>query len=163
MTRVKPVLARPRYERSLRWRDIGEPDLVVREPRAGEERGSVVIETELKTTVERGIQDWDTRRSALKELFSRNIDGAPMLQVNPRKTEGEDENIVIEALAGGYQYRQTAAGVVQRDAPVANAASFVGNALSHALPLLLFPARGPRPQPQGPGKGLARSKGYAVK
>lgn len=163
MTRVKPVLARPRYERSLRWRDIGEPDLIVKEPRAGDERGSVVIETELKTTVERGIQDWDTRRSALKELFSRNIDGAPMLQVNPRKTEGEDENIVIEALAGGYQYRQTAAGVVQRDAPVLNTAGYVGNALSHALPLLLFPARGPRPQAAGPGRGLARSKGYAVK
>lgn len=119
-TKLKKVLARPRYERCTRWRDIGDPALNQRDQSDSDQRAAFVIEEELGTTFEPGVSNWDTRREGLKEMFSRNVDGRPMVQINPRVTEGEDSNLIIMALSGGYQYPVNAIGQVNRDGPLKN-------------------------------------------
>lgn len=162
-TRLKKVLARPRYERITRWRDIGDPALNTRDQSDSDQRAAFVIEEELNTTFEKGVSDWDTRREGLKEMFYRNIDGQPMVRVNPRVTEGEEFNRILMAFSGGYQYPVNAAGQVSRDGPVKNEHSHVGDAISHGIPILLFPAKdAPRAKPPS-GKSMQRSKGYAVR
>lgn len=162
-TKLKKVLARPRYERCTKWRDIGDPALNQRDQSDSDQRAAFVIEEELSTTFERGVSGWDTRREGLKEMFARNIDGRPMVQINPRVTEGEDSNLVMMALSGGYQYPVNAIGQVNRDGPLKNQHSHIGDAISHGIPLLLFPAKDPPRRTPPDGKSLDRSKGYAVR
>jgi hypothetical protein len=162
-TRLKKVLARPRYERCTKWRDIGDPALNQRDQSDSDQRAAYVIEEELATTFEPGVSNWDTRREGLKEMFYRIVDGRPMVQINPRVTEGEEFNRVLMAFSGGYQYPVNASGMVNRDGPLKNEHSHVGDAISHGMPLLLFPAKDPpRARPRDT-KGLDRVKGYAVR
>jgi len=98
MTRLRPVLARPRYQQIRRWRDIGDPSLDNREQSNSEHRASLVIEALLHTTFERGVSDWETRRTGLKDMFALpNISGVAAVQVNPRLTEGEHFNRIRAA------------------------------------------------------------------
>ena len=168
-TKLKPVLARPRYENIARWRDIGDPAIEKRDESDSDQRAATVIEDELSTPrfqarFERGVSDWNTRREGLKEMFSRNIDGKPMVQVNHRPTEGQSCNWLIMLFSGGYQYPVNAIGHVSRDGPLKNIYSHPGDAISHAIPVLIYPHT---PTPQGRrrtgGQEQERAKGYAVR
>lgn len=168
-TKLKPVLARPRYEAIFRWRDIGDPAINTRDQSDSDQRAANVIEEELSTSkfqvrFESGVSDWNTRREGLKEMFSRNIDGKPMVQINHRPTEGQSCNWLIMLFSGGYQYPVNAVGQVNRDGPLKNLYSHPGDAISHGIPILLFPHT-PTPQPnRGAQKQVrARAAGYAVR
>ena len=169
-TRLKKVLARPRYEKIFKWRDIGDPSLDTRDPSDSDNRPSLVIQEELsqpgrQAYFEKGVMAWETRRESLREMFARNIDGSPMVRVNPRPTEGESCNVLTMVLGGGYQYPVTPGGIVSRDGPLKNKWSHPGDALSHGMPLILFPTQAP----VGPNNSQAqqvqreRTKGYAVR
>jgi len=168
-TRLKFLLARPRYERCFKWRDIGDPAINSRDQSDSDHRGSLVIQQELSQPgrhafFEPGVSDWDTRREGLKEMFSRMVDGRPMVCVNNRPTEGEPCNRLIALFSGGYQYKVNPAGQVIRDGPHKTIYSHPGDAISHGIPLILFPAaHPPPPKPTGPQAGMERSKGYAVR
>ena len=162
-TRLKKLLSRPRYERITKWRDIGDPALDTRDQSDSDQRASYVIEEELNTTFEKGVSDWDTRREALKEMFSRIIDGRAMTQINPRVTDGEECNWLISGFSGGYQYPVNATGIVSRDGPLKNKFSHPCDAVSHAMPILLFPAKEPDRRPVSNTKILQRAKGYGVR
>ncbi len=170
-TRLKKVLARPRYDKCTRYRIMGDPALDSREQSDSDHRASLVIQEELgqpgrSVAFEKGVSDWQTRSEGLKEMFNRMIDGVPMVRCNPRPTEGEPANVFTMVFGGGYQYQRNAAGQVIRHGPVKNKWSHPGDAMSHCVPLLLFPVAGPAP-PIGAGAmssaGFQRSKGYAVR
>jgi hypothetical protein len=168
-TKLKPVLARPRYENIFRWRDIGDPAINTRDQSDSDQRAANVIEEELSTAkfqvrFESGVSDWNTRREGLKEMFSRNIDGKPVVQINHRPTEGQSCNWLLMLFSGGYQYPVNAVGQVNRDGPLKNLYSHPGDAISHGIPILLFPHT-PAPQPnRGAQKQIrARAAGYAVR
>lgn len=168
-TKLKPVLARPRYENIFRWRDIGDPAINTRDQSDSDQRAANVIEEELSTSkfqvrFESGVSDWNTRREGLKEMFSRNIDGKPVVQINHRPTEGQSCNWLLMLFSGGYQYPVNAVGQVNRDGPLKNLYSHPGDAISHGIPILLFPHT-PAPQPnRGVQKQIrARAAGYAVR
>lgn len=167
-TRLKKVLARPRYEKCFRWRDIGDPALDTREQSDSDQRASLVIQEELSQPgrpvyFEPGVSDWNTRREGLKEMFSRNIDGRPMVQINPRPTEGEPCNALLMGFGGGYQYAVNAAGIVSRDGPLKNLWSHPLDAISHSIPLLLFPTQMPLDLKERNREIRQRAAGYCVK
>jgi hypothetical protein len=137
-SRLIYVLGRPRYQRVKRWRDAGDASLVNKEQSDSDHTGKGTIENLLKTTFEPGVQDWPTRREALKWIFTQSPGGRPMVQINPRPTEGEPFNRLKAAFAGGYCYKVTGTGEVLRDAPDKNKHSHPGDAVSHVIAHIYF-------------------------
>lgn len=160
-----PLFARPRYStvinRPRLWRDIGDASLDNREQSDSEHRASLIINALLKANFEQGVQQWDQRREALKDILTRMPGGKPFVQVNPRVTEGEDQNWIRSALSGGYHYKVTPTGEVLRDGPDKTLFSHPGDALSHGVARLFFRAKADPPRKD---KGLERqrAKGYSV-
>lgn len=161
-SKLRYVLGRPRYQRVRRWRDSGDATLKNREQSDSDHYGAAVIETLLKTTYEPGVQDWTTRREALKWVFTQSPNGVPMVQINPRPTEGEPFNRLKAAFAGGYCYKVTGTGIILRDAPDKNIHSHPGDAISHVLAHMFFRPAEDDQAPKKSSKRLARASSYAV-
>ena len=163
--KVLPLLARPRYEQVVKrhrlWRDIGDASLDNREQSDSEHRASLIINELLKANFERGVQDWEPRKEALKDILTRMPGGRPFLQINPKITEGEAQNWIRSALAGGYSYKVNAVGQVLRDGPDKNIFSHSGDALSHGAAKLFFRAKEER-IPNHKDRDLKRAAGYGV-
>lgn len=119
-SKVKLVLARPRYQRIKRWRDCGDPTLTTPDNSNSDHMPSRVIQDVLKTTYEPGVSSWEIRREALKYVMTQSPNGLPMLQVNPRTTETETINWIKGGFSGDYSYKVTPTGQVIRDVPVKN-------------------------------------------
>ena len=147
-SKVKVLLARPRYQRVKKWRDCGDPSLANREQSNSDHRASLVIEDLLKTTYEPGVSSWEIRREAYKYILTQMPNGLPMLQVNPRTTqECESVNWIKAGLSGDYSYKVTPQGTVVRDVPVKNLFSHPCDALSHVIAHIFFrPKEDPAPK-----------------
>lgn len=159
--KVKYLLATPRYKDVTKWRDLGDDSLKNREQANSDYSASTIINRELKTAYEGGIQAWDLRREALKDAMTKIVNGVPFFQVSPHVTEGEKCNWIRIGLSGGYQYKVNPSGQVVRDGPFKNSYSHPCDALSHGLAKLFF-----RPKEQtirrDHQRDMARAKGYAV-
>jgi hypothetical protein len=161
-SKVKVLLARPRYTRVKKWRDCGDPSLSNREQSNSDHKASLVIEDLLKTTYEPGVSSWEIRREAYKYVLTQMPNGLPMFQVNPRTTqETETVNWIKAGLSGDYSYKVTPQGTVVRDIPVKNLASHPCDALSHVIAHIFF-----RPKEEKlphVNKGMRnRAKSYGV-
>jgi len=159
--KVKKVLARPRYQRIKRWRDIGDPTLTTRDNSDSDHMPSRVIEDLLKTTYEPGVSSWEIRREALKYIMTQSPNGLPMLQVNPRTTEDETINWIKGGFSGDYSYKVTPAGQVIRDVPVKNLFSHPCDAVSHVVAQIYFRPKEER-IPAMPRTVRQRAKSYGV-
>lgn len=160
--KLMPLLATPRYSRCQKWYDGGDPALEIREQSNSTFSAAGIIEDLLKTVFHPGVSDWGTRRNALKYIFTQSPGGMPMVQVNPRVTEGEPFNRIDAAFAGGYSYKVNAMGEVMRDGPdKKQISSHPGDAISHVLGRLLY-----RPQekktPRSKDREKKRAQGYGV-
>ena len=129
---VQPMIAQKFYK-IHEWRDIGDPSLWNSDPMDSTKSVAEVIETTLGTVYEAGEMGWDGRREALKSLFGRMIDGQPGFLVS------SDDDIMIEALGGGWHYHKNAAGQILTDKPVKDQHSHPGDALSHGITAILNP------------------------
>ncbi len=128
-----------RYREVREWRDIRDASLANREQSNSDHRASAVIDAMLNASFEKGVQDWNDRREALKEVLMRK----DLLLVNCGVTPGEPFNRIHAALAGGYAYRVDSLGNVVRDGPDKRSIhSHVGDAIGHGLARLFVP----RPQ-----------------
>ena len=130
-TRVRKVINN-RYRDIENWRDIGDPSMANREQSDSTATAAQVIETELKTTFEKGEKNWDSRREALKEMFNRMVDGEPMFQLS------RHDSVLHRCFRGGWHYSRDASGRVLRDKPVKDIHSHCGDAVSHGVGRLLM-------------------------
>lgn len=159
------LFGQPRYKETINrprlWRDIGDASLDNREQSDSEHRASLIINEILKANFEQGIQRWEPRRESLKDILSRSVGSNRFLQVNPKITEGEDQNWIRSALAGGYSYKVTPTGQVLRDGPDKNLLSHAGDALSHGVAKLFFRVKDDKPKLPS-DRVLKRAAGYGV-
>jgi len=125
-TQVKPLMAQ-RYAHVTEWTDIGDPNSSNREQSDDSVTASSIIDKELNTSFVGGLDRWEPRREALKEIFSRMIDGKPMIQIS------KHEGTLNRALRGGWHYKKDNAGNVMREKPVKNHSSHPGDALSYGI------------------------------
>lgn len=129
---IKPLLA-TQFRMVKEWRDIGDPSLWNRDPMDSTKSVAEIIEDQLGTVYEAGEMGWNNRREALTNLFTRIVDGQPGFLVS----SGDD--IMIEALGGGWHYHKNAAGQILTDQPVKDQHSHPGDALSHGINAILNP------------------------
>lgn len=160
--RLKPLLALPRYAKCRKWYDGGDASLESPEQDDSDHSAARVIEDLLKTTFHPGVQDWGTRREAIKYIFTQSPGGVPMVQVNPTVTEGEPFNRIDAAFNGGYSYPVDAMGQVKKDGPDKKQVhSHVGDAITHVLARLLY-----RPHEKqtrlSAERQKSRARGYGV-
>jgi hypothetical protein len=129
---VKPLIA-TKYHKITEWRDIG--DLHLRDPDQSDSTkcAAEVVEKSLNTYFEDGDMSWESRRENLKEAFNMTVDGEPKILVSC------DDDIMIEALGGGWHYPKSPSGIVG-DKPVKDLHSHPGDALSHGLAAILHPS-----------------------
>jgi hypothetical protein len=161
-TKLQPLLAQPRYARCKKWYDGGDPALESREQSNSDYSGARIIEDLLKTVYHPGVSDWQTRKNALKFIFTQMPGGIPMVQVSPHVTEGEPFNRVDAAFAGGYSYKVNAMGEVLKDGPdKKQPSSHVGDSITHVLGRVLFRPQ-EKPTPRSKDREKQRSKGYSV-
>lgn len=125
-TRVKPLIAQ-RYAHVKDWTDIGDPNASNREQSDDEVTASGIINSELDASFINGDDRWEPRREALKEIFSRMIDGEPMMKISCH------EGTLNRALRGGWHYKKDNAGNVVREKPIKNHYSHPGDALSYGI------------------------------
>jgi hypothetical protein len=129
---IKPLLATT-FRNIREWRDIGDPSLWNRDPMDSTKSVAEVIETELNTVYEPGEMGWENRREALQSLFTRVVDGQPGFLISA------DDDVMIEALGGGWHYHKNAAGQILKDLPVKDQHSHPGDALSHGIAAIMNP------------------------
>lgn len=130
---VQPLIAE-KFHKVHEWRDIGDPSLWNTDPMDSTKSVAEVIENTLGTVYESGEMGWDNRREALTNLFTRVIDGQPGFLVS------SDDDIMIEALGGGWHYHKNSAGQILTDKPVKDQHSHPGDALSHGITAILSPS-----------------------
>jgi hypothetical protein len=132
-SQVQPMIA-TKFHTVKEWRDIGDPSLWNADPMDSTKSVAEVIENTLGTVYEAGEMGWDNRREALTNLFTRNLGGQPGFLVS------SDDDIMIEALGGGWHYHKNAAGQILTDKPVKDQHSHPGDALSHGITAILNPS-----------------------
>ncbi|PNX47747.1 MAG: hypothetical protein BV459_03825 [Thermoplasmata archaeon M11B2D] len=125
-SRVKPLIA-TRYNKIVKWRDIGDPSLSNREQSDSDYTGARVIEEELGTHFENGTIHWEPRREAIKQALQWMIDGEPMIKLSWH------EGILHRALRGGWHYRKTIAGKILKDKPEKDIHSHPGDSFSYGI------------------------------
>jgi len=128
---VKPVMA-TKYFKIKEWRDIGDLHLRDVDQSDSTKCAAEVVEKSLGTYFEDGDMSWESRRETLKEVFNMTVDGEPKIIVSC------DDDIMIEALGGGWHYSKSPSGVIT-DKPVKDKHSHPGDALSHGLAMILHP------------------------
>jgi hypothetical protein len=130
-TQVKPTLNRV-FPMVKKWRDIGDPSMMNREQSDSSQTAADIINQELGASFERGEKSWNSRREALKEMFSRMIDGEPMAQVS------KDDYILHSCFRGGWHYHKGASGAIIRDKAYKDRHSHPGDAVSHGIAKILM-------------------------
>ena len=130
---VKPYMAMSPFHRVNEWRDIGDPSLMNRDPMDSNLNVAQIIEEELDTVFEPGEMSWENRKEVLKEVLTRDIDG------NPRFIVNYEDDVMIEALGGGWHYHKNSSGQILQDKPMKDIHSHPGDALSHGLAAILMP------------------------
>lgn len=132
---VRPLMA-TKYHKVPEWRDIGDAHL--RDPDYSDSTKSAaeVVEKELKTYFEDGEMSWERRRETIKEGFLMNVEAN-----RPKIIVSCDDDIMTEALGGGWHYPKNSAGVIG-EKPVKDKHSHPGDALSHGLAAILHPGEG---------------------
>jgi len=130
---VKPLMA-TRFYKIKEWRDIGDLHLRDKDPSDSTRCPADIIEQELNTYFEDGEMSWERRRETLKEGFNMKVDGEAKIIVNC------EDDIMIEALGGGWHYAKNSSGVVINNKPVKDEHSHPGDALSHGLAAILKPS-----------------------
>jgi hypothetical protein len=134
---VKPLMA-TQYFKIKEWRDIGDIHLRDADQSDSTKCAAEVIEKSLNTYFEDGEMSWGGgRRETLKEAFAMTVDGEPKIIVS------SDDDIMIEALGGGWHYPKSPSGVIGEN-PVKDKHSHPGDALSHGLAMILHPNDKPR-------------------
>lgn len=129
---VKPLIA-TKYHKIQEWRDIGDLHLRDKDQSDSTKSAAEVVERSLNTYFEDGDMSWESRRETLKEAFNMTVDGEPKILVSC------DDDIMIEALGGGWHYPKSPSGIVG-DKPVKDIHSHPGDALSHGLAMILHPS-----------------------
>jgi len=129
---VKPLMA-TKFHKIPEWRDIGDLHLRDPDPSDSSKSAAEVVEKSLNTYFEDGDMPWESRRETLKEVFNMTVDGDPKLMVSC------DDDIMIEALGGGWHYRKSPSGTIT-DKPDKDEHSHPGDALSHGLAKILHPS-----------------------
>jgi hypothetical protein len=137
---VKPYMAMSAFHKVHEWRDIGDPSLFNRDPMDSNLNVAQIIEEELDTTFELGEMSWENRKEVLKEVLTRDVDGQPRFIVN------SDDDVMIEALGGGWHYHKNSSGQVLTEKPMKDIHSHPGDALSHGLAAILMPQSNRKPQ-----------------
>jgi hypothetical protein len=130
-TRILPIM-NGKYRDVTKWRDIGDPSLANREQSDSSQNAADVINTELNTSFERGEKDWNNRREALKEMFNRNVDGEPMVQLS------HSDTILHRCFRGGWHYGRDNSGNIIRDKPRKDLHSHPGDAVSHGIAKIIM-------------------------
>ena len=125
-SKLKPLLMR-RYDKVKDWRDIGDPSMANREQSDSSMSAAEIIHKDLDTVFEKGESNWENRREALKEMFSRD-----MCLISPH------EGVLHRAFRGGWHYHKDAAGRVLKDKPVKDIHSHPGDAVSHGVARILL-------------------------
>lgn len=137
---LKPIL-KEYYKMIPEWVDIGDPSMAYKEQSDISQSAAMIINRELKTTFMGGPSAWNTRLQAVKYALLKKIDKGsdyelPFLQICP------NEKHLHRALRGGWHYKKEAGGrVLASEGGVKDYHSHPGDALSHALPLVLNTAR----------------------
>jgi hypothetical protein len=138
---VKPYMAMSEFHKVHDWRDIGDPSLLNRDPRDSNLNVAQIIEEELDTTFEEGEMSWESRKEVMKEVLTRDLDpGQPRFLLN------YEDDVMIEALGGGWHYQKNSSGQVLTEKPVKDIHSHPADALSHGLAAILMPVSHRKPQ-----------------
>jgi hypothetical protein len=132
-TAIKPLIS-ARYYKITEWQDIGDASIANREQSDSSQTAAQVINEELGTSFQKGIQGWEARKEAIKEVMTRLLDGEPMFQISPH------ERILHRALSGGWHYLKDMNGNILRDKPVKDIHSHPADAFGHGL-AKIFPKR----------------------
>jgi len=133
-TQLRPLFARRYYkwiDDLSQWRDIGDPNIGMREQSDSEQSAAGVITDELGGTFEPGPSHWHPRRESMKEAFYRMVDGEPMIQIS------KHEGILHRAVRGGWHYKKDNQGRIMGDKPVKDIHSHPGDAFSYGIGKLL--------------------------
>jgi hypothetical protein len=125
-TRIKPLLER-RYYYVDEWRDIGDPSMANREQSDSSQSAAEIIHQELDAVFEKGESNWENRREALREMFTRD-----MALLSPH------EGVLHRAFRGGWHYHKDPSGRVLKDKPVKDIHSHPGDAVSHGVARILI-------------------------
>lgn len=141
---VKPYIV-TKLHRIHEWRDIGDLHLRDKDPSNSMNSAAEVVEKELNTYFEDGEMSWERRRETLKEAFNMTVDGEPKILISC------DDDVMMEAMGGGWHYHKNSSGMILKDKPVKDQYSHPGDALSHGLASILHP---------GEGKDKQRSEKY---
>ncbi len=129
---VKPLIA-TKFFKVPEWRDIGDPSLWSPDLSDSTSCPARIIEDELKTVYEEGEMSWEGRREAMKEILNMTVNGEPKFVVS------NDDDIMIEALGGGWHYSKNSSGMVLTDKAVKDKHSHPGDAISHGLSKMIHP------------------------
>jgi hypothetical protein len=129
---VKPLIA-TKFYKIKEWRDIGDLHLRDKDQSDSTKSAAEIIENEFHTYFEDGEMSWERRRETLKEGFNMTVDGDPKIVVSC------DDDVMLEALGGGWHYHKNSSGLVLTDKPVKDKYSHPGDALSHGLAAILHP------------------------
>lgn len=152
---VIPLMNR-RYSEIEDWEDIGDPNCLMREQSDSETSAALIINEALDTSFIGGPDLWAPRREAVKEIFTRMVDGEPMILLSSH------EGILHRALRGGWSYKKDNAGNVLKDKPIKNIHSHPGDALSYGIGKLHPWLQKKKPSMGGLKKQRRRAAGYAV-
>lgn len=122
-TQVRPLLA-SRYRDVPSWRDVGDESMRAGDQSDRRESAALAIEEMLGTGFEGMPNEWASRLESVRTVISQPmVDAAPMLAVS------RSASLLNDALAGGWHYPTSSAGVVGR-LPIKDPASHVADAFA---------------------------------